>query len=119
MLLPPEGARALDETMLPDEAEVAFGLEHTDSNQHVNSLVYPRLFIDAALRRLAAHGFPTALSARRIEIAYRKPCFAGQRATIWVQAWQDGESLVATGVFASEGAPPERPHCTIQARFGL
>ncbi len=38
----------------PGSDPVAFGLDHTDGNQHVNSLVYPRLFAEAALRRLGA-----------------------------------------------------------------
>src|SRR5258705_9749410 len=57
----PEGATALDAELVADPAPAAFGLMHSDSNQHVNSLVYPRLFEDAALRRLAVHGVPTAL----------------------------------------------------------
>src|SRR5262249_18859354 len=39
----PEGAEWLEEGFAPDEAPFVFGLAHTDSNQHVNSLVYPRL----------------------------------------------------------------------------
>src|SRR5579859_289116 len=52
----PEGAAWLDEEFVADPAEMVFGLTHTDSNQHVNSLVYPRLFQEAALRRLAHKG---------------------------------------------------------------
>src|SRR5205823_12900006 len=45
-----DGARALDE-VAPDDFAETFGLVHTDSNHHVNSLVYIRLFEEAALRR--------------------------------------------------------------------
>src|SRR4051794_29637434 len=50
LALPPD-ARVLDEKLLPDDQAIVFGLTHTDANQHVNSLVYPRLFQDALLRR--------------------------------------------------------------------
>src|SRR5207302_4862207 len=63
----PEGAAWLDEEFSPDPAEVVFGLTHTDSNQHVNSLVYPRLFQEAALRRLAHKGLSAAVLAERLE----------------------------------------------------
>ncbi len=63
-----------------DDAYFIAGLDHTDSNQHVNSLVYVRWFIDAALRRMAAVGQNKPMRyARALEIAYRKPCFAGDR----------------------------------------
>jgi hypothetical protein len=114
----PEGAQPLDESFVPDDADVIFGLTHTDSNQHVNSLVYPRLFQEAALRRLAHKGLSTAILAQRLEIAYRKPCFAGQRVKIVVRAFAEGDQLGAVGAFVSEGAPLERPHCVIQMKFG-
>ena len=75
---PAGGADALDRAS-PDETLIVFGLVHTDSNQHVNSLVYMRLFEEAVLRRFAALGLPEPVLARRLEIAYRKPCFAGDR----------------------------------------
>ncbi len=113
----PEGAQAIDAVLVPDDAAVQLGVDHTDSNQHVNSLVYPRLFIDAALRRFASHGRSTALLARRMEIAYRKPCFAGDRMRIDLRAFSDGDSLGAIGVFRPDGDPGARPHCAIQIRF--
>jgi hypothetical protein len=116
LALPPD-AQALDDELTPDSAEVAFGLNHTDSNQHVNSLVYPRLFQEAALRRFAAHGKKTAVLARRLEIAYRKPCFAGQRARILLRASEDAQGFCAAGAFVSDEAPLGRPHCVIQMRF--
>jgi len=124
----PPGGRALDEEPVLDSARVVFGLGHTDSNQHVNSLVYPRLFQDAALRRLAAHGRPTDLLATRLEVAYRKPSFAGGRAAIALRAFEVGErsgaatgtgrTVGATGAFVEEGSPAGRPLCTVQMTFG-
>jgi hypothetical protein len=113
----PEGAAWLDEEFVADPAEIVFGLTHTDSNQHVNSLVYPRLFQDAALRRLAAKGLSAAVLAERLEIAYRKPCFAGTRAQILLRAFVQGEKPGAVGAFVSEAAPFARPHCVISMRF--
>jgi hypothetical protein len=108
----PDGG-ALDAELVPDELPIVFGLGHTDSNQHVNSLVYPRLFEEAALRRLAAHGRPTTVLARAVEIAYRKPCFAGQRMRIWLRAHATG----AVGVFRPEGEPEARPHVVVRMEF--
>jgi acyl-CoA thioesterase FadM len=89
------GARALEE-MSPDEAPIVFGLVHTDSNHHVNSLVYLRLFEEAALRRFAKIGRdPGRVLARKLEIAYRKPCFAGDRMRIHVRAIEHGGMLGA------------------------
>lgn len=59
----PESARDLDEWTL-DPTPLVMGLGHTDSNQHVNSLVYPRQVEEAALRRFASRGWGTALFAR-------------------------------------------------------
>jgi hypothetical protein len=117
VLEPPPGAEPLDDALVADDGEVAFGLNHTDSNQHVNSLVYPRLFQEAALRRFAARGKMTHILARRLEVAYRKPCFAGQRVRIVLRAFADGDGLGAVGAFVSETAPLERPHCTVAMRF--
>ncbi len=115
----PAGARWLDDAFAPDAADVVFGLHHTDSNQHVNSLVYPRLFQDAALRRFAQHRRDARLLARRIEIAYRKPCFAGDRVEIVMRAFAAGDELGAVGALVSASAPLERPHCTMQVRFSV
>lgn len=111
------GAQPLDAAPLPDETEVVFGLNHTDSNQHVNSLVYPRLFVDAALRRFAAHGHGRPVLARRLEIAYRKPCFAGDRARLALQAFTDGNRLGAAGVFVPAGDPSAAPYCFLHMLF--
>lgn len=84
----PDGARWLDPAWFTDPAEIAFGLGHTDSNQHVNSLVYPQLLEDAALRRLAAHGLAFDRFATRFEMAYRKPSFAGDRLALSVRLYE-------------------------------
>lgn len=99
----PEGAEALDADPIPDTTFTVFGLDHTDSNQHTNSLVYTRLFIEAALRRLDAHGRARRpLRAQRIEIAYRKPSFAGERVRVLSRAFTAGDALGAAAVLLGE-----------------
>jgi hypothetical protein len=78
-------------TFTADDAPIVFGLVHTDSNQHVNSLVYMRLFEEAVLRHMPEG---SRQLARRMEIAYRKPCFAGDRMRIHVSV-RDGLATVA------------------------
>jgi len=109
----PAGAVPLDEELLPDEAPIVFGLTHTDSNQHVNSLVYPRLFQEAVLRRLAARGRSPKVLARRLEIAYRKPCFAGERVRFKLQAYAAGDRVGAIGVLVPDGQLDAKPCCTV------
>ena len=118
----PEGAVALEERIRVDPTPIAFGLGHTDSNQHVNSLVYPRLFEDAALRRFAELGRSTSVLARAIEIGFRKPCFAGQSMRIALRAFALGDRLGACGAFVTEkdaagdlGAA--RPHAYVRTLF--
>ncbi len=70
---------------LEEAGDFVFGALHTDSNQHVNSLVYPRVFEELVTRRLVQDArVPSAekLSARAIELRWRRPFFAGERATI-------------------------------------
>jgi hypothetical protein len=110
----PPGATAVDELLAPDEAVTALGLAHTDSNQHVNSLVYPRLFEEALLRRLAARGRSTAVLARASEVAYRKPLFAGDRARIWLRLYDGEHGPGAVGVFVRDGDDTSRPHATVR-----
>jgi hypothetical protein len=123
MLVVPPGARTFDDDFVADDAAIAFGVAHTDSNQHVNSLVYPRVFEDAALRRFAARGQSTQVLARGLEIAYRKPFFAGERARVWLRGFV-GESgrLGAIGYFSADGpagAPPElaKAHAYVRMTF--
>jgi len=108
---PPDGATALDDDYLPDDADVCFGLDHTDSNQHVNSLVYPRLFAEAALRRLARHGRPRGLLVRHLDIAYRKPSFAGDRVRVHLRTFTLGDRVGAAGYLVGDGEPPGKPRC--------
>jgi hypothetical protein len=109
LLAVPAGATMFDDALVADEVAMAFGMTHTDSNQHVNSLVYPRLFEEAALRRFAARGQKTAVLARALEVSYRKPCFAGERTRIVLRAWREpGGQLGAAGVFLPEPADLER-----------
>lgn len=109
---------------LTEADEVAFGLMHTDSNQHVNSLVYPRLFEEAVIERLDRSGAPDAgrLLVRGLEMRWRKPCFAGDRVKIPLAIVRDGGELgrvpsaraLAVGAFGDVDAP----HCTLAAWFG-
>jgi hypothetical protein len=99
LLTLPDGATPLDDDLIADEVTLAWGLVHTDSNQHVNSLVYPLAFEEAALRRFAARGRSTVVLARRLEVAYRKPMFAGERARVWLRAYEHEGRLGAVGVF--------------------
>ncbi|MDI1445008.1 hypothetical protein [Polyangium sp. 6x1] len=104
----PQGARWLDDAFVLDGMHVVFGLDHTDSNQHVNSLVYPRLFLEAALRRLWDHGRKNPQIARTIEIAYRKPSFAGERTRVALRAFarDDAAGVAAILVSDEEAAGP-------------
>jgi len=111
----PPGATPLDDDHLPDETTIVFGLTHTDSNQHVNSLVYPNLFEEAALRRFHARGRGARHLAERLEVAYRKPCFAGETYRIFLRAYEHDGKLGATGVFVP--ATGGRPHCHLAATF--
>ena len=117
----PAQAVALEPELVADAAPVAFGLAHTDSNQHVNSLVYPRLFEEAALRRLATLGLGHRVLGRRVEVAYRKPAFAGDVLRIRLRVGRedtgDGALLHALGVFAPEGAADAKPHVYLRMTF--
>ena len=108
----PAGARWLDE-LAPDPAEVAFTLDQTDSNQHVNSLVYIRVFLDAVGRRLDAGGRPLAVLSRAVDIAYRKPCFAGDRVRAHVRLFDADGTLGAAGFIAGPGEE-SRPRCYVR-----
>jgi hypothetical protein len=116
----PEGAEPLEDDVALDPALVAFGLSHTDSNQHVNSLVYPRLLEEAALRRLARLGEVTPLLPSRVEVGYRKPCFAGQRARLAVRVYRLGDAFGAVGAVLPEDAGAAGPidwkkaHCYVR-----
>lgn len=111
----PEGARWLG-ALAPDAAEVALTLDQTDANQHVNSLVYIRIFLDAAQRRLAAEGHPLSVLSRAVDIAYRKPCFAGDRVRAHVRLFEREGAVGAAGFIASVG-DDDRPRCYVRALY--
>lgn len=114
----PPAAETLERDLVDDPCPVAFGLDHSDSNQHVNSLVYIRLFEDAVLRRLHAQGRSTGLLSRSVEIGYRKPFFAGQSARVALRCFSLGEGAGAVGGFAAADDPSGRLHCYLRLRLG-
>jgi hypothetical protein len=96
--------------------DVTFGVMHTDPNQHVNSLVYPRVFEETAIEALSAKtdlALPQRLLARGIEMRYRKPFFAGDRATIDLHPVSvSRERATVVGAFRPKEAG-SAPSCTI------
>jgi hypothetical protein len=120
----PAGAAPLEARKSADPLPVVFGLVHTDSNMHVNSLVYLRLFEEAALRRIASLGRPTTVLGRTLDIAYRKPCFAGQTMRVVQQAFEEGGRLGVAAVLVedrelagAELAPGAKPHAYARITF--
>jgi len=115
----PPGARALDADWVDDPVAWVMGLTHTDSNQHVNSLVYPRLFEEAALRRLAAHGRSTSVLARSLDIAFRRPSFAGERLRAVARLWEHEGKAICTGAFFADGDPIDLAKARVYVRIAL
>jgi hypothetical protein len=121
----PEGATPLEPELRLDGVPFTFGLVHTDSNMHVNSLIYLRMFEEAALRRFIELGRGAAWLGREIDIAYRKPCFAGQTMRVMQQAFtHDGRlGMVATLVpdpgddVSREPIAHPRPHTFMRMMF--
>lgn len=123
LLAAPPGAIALDADLAPDPSTLVVGLDHTDSNQHVNSLAYPRLFVEAALRRAARHGRPLRVVAKRMEIAYLRPSFVGETLRAHVAAWALGERTHVAGVLVDDASAPgesplARPRCAFRLELG-
>jgi hypothetical protein len=120
----PEGATPLEAEMRADPVPLTFGLVHTDSNMHVNSLVYLRLFEEAALRRFAELGRGVNVLGRTMDILYRKPCFAGQTMRVVQRAFAAGSLLGVVAVLV-EVAPTRSeaslsqapPHAYVQMTF--
>lgn len=110
----PEGASWLGE-LEADAVETVFSLDHTDSNQHVNSLVYVRVFLEAVQRRIAAAGLPTRVRSRAFDIAYRKPCFAGDSVRAQVRLFDRGGILGAAGALLG---PDGKPRCYVRVIVG-
>jgi hypothetical protein len=118
----PEGAVPLEGAPRLDGVPIVFGVFHTDGNMHVNSLAYLRVLEEAALRRFVELGRGSRVLGRSIDIAYRKPCFAGQTMRVVEQAFELGNRL---GICASlvdaatlvEGAPPPNARRHVFARM--
>jgi hypothetical protein len=120
----PAGGVPLEPAMRADPLATVFGVVHTDSNMHVNSLVYLRLFEEAALRRFVAIGRQATVLARRVDIAYRKPCFAGEKMRVVQQAFEVGGQLGAAAVLVAESDAANeetlanaRPHAYVRMGF--
>lgn len=110
LLALPPGASWTDAWSL-DPAPVALGLGHTDSNQHVNSLVYPRIVEEAALRRLARQGesaFAEQRFAHHADLAFRKPSFAGEQVHVLLRGFRLGDAPgFAAGIVGADELPPQ------------
>ena len=117
LLVLPEDAVPLDAELAPDGAAIVLGLAHTDSNQHVNSLVYPRFFEEAALRRFDHHRRDAAVLSRTVELAYRKPSFAGERVRFLLRAFARQGELGAVGVLVDDRGDDKRPRCYARMSF--
>ncbi len=113
----PPGAEPLDAALEPDDAPTVLGIGHTDSNQHVNSLVYPRMLEEAALRRFEARGRGAQWLARFSELSYRKPSFAGERVRLRLRAFAWQGKLGAVGVLVDDRDAGARPRCYARMLF--
>lgn len=111
----PEGGVWLDE--LAPDVDVVFTLDQTDSNQHVNSLVYIRIFIDAVNRRLASTGRTLGVRSKAVDVAYRKPCFAGDRVRCSLRLFEANGVLGAAGFIAPPGEEA-KPRCYVRVTVG-
>lgn len=113
----PDGAEALDADWFVEPAPYVFGLVHTDVNQHVNSLVYPKVFEAAALRRIHTHGAQAVLLSRRAEMSFRKPTFAGEALRIGLRVYRRAGQLGAVGIFFDDASGPQKPRTCIAMEF--
>jgi acyl-CoA thioesterase FadM len=111
----PEGAAKLDPSPRPDSMPIVFGLFHTDGNMHVNSLAYLRIFEEAGLRRFVELGRGSKFLGRSIDIAYRKPCFAGQVMRVVHQAFETDGKLGIAAVLVEDEATKD-PEALVRAR---
>jgi hypothetical protein len=112
----PDGASWIDE-LAADPVDTMFTLDQTDANQHVNSLIYVRVFLAAVQRRLASGGHPARLRSKAFDIAYRKPSFVGDRIRAHIRMFACGEQLGGAGFLAAEGEEA-RPRCYVRALYG-
>lgn len=104
----PSDAEWLEPEASLDPNVTRFGIGHTDSNQHVNSLVYPLMLEEAALRRALALGDAKRSFCHFVDLAFRKPSFAGDTARVSLRAYRRAEAFgVAATIFdpSDAGAP--------------
>ena len=120
----PQGATPLEAAPRADPLPIVFGVFHTDGNMHVNSLAYLRVLEEAALRRFVELGRGSLVLGRRVDIAYRKPCFAGQTMRVVQQAFEaDGKLGMSAVLFDAsaivDGAAraDARPHIFARTMF--
>ncbi len=103
-LFPREDARAIGTTELEtDGPPRVLGPLHTDSNQHVNSLVYLSVFEEATLQRLARIGRSPHVLGRSVEISFRRPSFAGDALSVALRLVEHDDGIDAIGAFFGEG----------------
>ena len=95
---------------------VVFGVVHTDSNHHVNSLVYFRLFEEAALRRFAQLGAATPSSRARSRSPTESRVSRATHARPRPAAEVDGRLAVVTAI-APEGEGVDKAHAAARMLF--
>ncbi len=114
----PQQASWIDSTLMLTPSPITFGLAHTDANMHVNTLVYPQIFEDAGLNRLMDLGQDTReLLVDHIDIAFRKPCFAGERMYLWIRAFVLRDKVGVVAYLGLKDAAPENAHCMCALTF--
>ena len=100
---------------LEELTQLVFMKMHTDSNQHVNSLVYQKVFEEHVVARLLRDGVPNAIDllARSLDVRWRKPFFLGETATIKYRILENagGKVSVVGGFF---GKDPAKPHTMLK-----
>lgn len=96
----PRGATVLDPHAVPDPADGVFGVDDTDGDRRVNVAAVVRTLRAAALRRLLQVGHPGPHALGELEIAFRRPIFAGGAARIALRAFGVGARV---GVSADLG----------------
>ncbi len=116
VFVPPPNARRLDRESRVGRT-VVFGPMHTDPRGRVRSLAFPHIFEEVALERFAALGQRVDVLAREVHLTDRKPCVAGQRVDVMLQAFERNGALYAVGAFIPHGLD-RRPHCYVRMGFG-
>ena len=70
----------------------------------MNFLAYANIVEAVALRRLHELGFDRLFLAKKMELGYRKPCFAGEALSVVMQAFRyEGDLGVAVAI--TDAAP--------------